>query len=688
MTDPVFLDDYDFILKLNAEAPTKPPMPLVSEYIHERRILPPGTPKPGPLDIHYAPYSIEIMDAMGPYSGVNIVSILKAAQTTLTSAAENCIAYYIDEKPEEILYCSGTDDLLTKWTKRLESLISSCGFRDKIVAQNDDNKKSRKAGDKAKSKEYAGGSLSLASLQAPASLRMESKKIIFIDEIDAAPPNLSTGEGSGLKVVHARAMGFGSRGKFMEYSTPTTYERSTIFKRYELGDQRKYFVPCVKCGHMQELDWQRLQPEYDDKGYLIEAYYECEKEGCKYLHRNHEKTWMMALENGAEWRPTNMHPQSKKHRSYYISAMYSPVGMVSWTDFYQEYLDSLEDPDARQPFMNNFVGLPYKEEGHRPDHKKISKYTGEYKMKSVPDEVIFLTMAADVQRGKEKYQAMSPDELDRVTEKLIESKGADNVWKTERLPRIEFEIMGVGLNLKTWLIDYGVVYGHTTLGPHEGAFRKLREMIESGKFSYLKKDGQKMAPVMVFIDASDGMTRQSVFDFCHGWPKVFPIVNHAEMKLKKDKMIDEASPFDIDRYRFKNKAKDGGAHYLLSVNHYKARLYRNLNTPRNQSGNQAPTFCDFPRDTPEHYFKMLTAEEMREDGSFHRSESVPAEALDCRAYNLAVEDIFLDLKVEEAKKAARLMRYKKGPRKGERMYSDSEVDDIDSKWVLNQMKQG
>ena len=89
MNESEFSDDYDFLLSVNDEAPIKPPMSLISEYIHGRRILPPGTPKPGALDVHYAPYSIEIMDSMGPYSGVSIVSVIKAAQTTLTSAAEN-----------------------------------------------------------------------------------------------------------------------------------------------------------------------------------------------------------------------------------------------------------------------------------------------------------------------------------------------------------------------------------------------------------------------------------------------------------------------------------------------------------------------------------------------------------------------------------------------------------------------
>jgi phage terminase large subunit GpA-like protein len=326
--------------------------------------------------------------------------------------------------------------------------------------------------------------------------------------------------------------------------------------------------------------------------------------------------------------------------------------------------------------------MPYKDEGYKPDLKKILKHTGTYKKGTVPDNVIFLTMAADVQRGREKYQRMSPEELDRVTENLIREKGATNVWKSEKLPRIEFEVMGVGKNLHSWMVDYQVVYGHTTLGGHEGAFKKLRKMIENGEFFYNKNDGTKHGPKIVFIDASDGMTRQAVFDFCARDNGVFPVVNYAAMKLKKQKNIEEASPFDLDRYRFKNKSKEGGSYYQLSVNHYKKKLYEYLNTPRQQSENQAPTFCDFPIDAHEHYFKMLASEERLEDGSFYNS-GVAAESLDCRAYNFAAEDIYLEeIFIPKLKKKLSLMKGKNGHSK----YTKEDIDaKIDKKFALNEM---
>ena len=100
------------------------------------------------MDVYYTPYFVEIMDAMGPYSGVSIISVCKGVQIGATAnCAENVIAFYMDANPAEILYSSATAALLERWTKRLEPLIDSCGFRDKIKIQTT-NTKSRKTGDK------------------------------------------------------------------------------------------------------------------------------------------------------------------------------------------------------------------------------------------------------------------------------------------------------------------------------------------------------------------------------------------------------------------------------------------------------------------------------------------------------------------------------------------------------------
>jgi phage terminase large subunit GpA-like protein len=50
-----------------------------------------------------------------------------------------------------------------------------------------------------------------------------------------------------------------SRRKIILTSTPTIKDMSRIETEYEASDQRRYFVPCPHCGHMQWLQWKNLQ---------------------------------------------------------------------------------------------------------------------------------------------------------------------------------------------------------------------------------------------------------------------------------------------------------------------------------------------------------------------------------------------------------------------------------------------
>lgn len=640
------ISDAEFLIECNDGRPTEPPPALISEYIQDRRVLPPGTPIPGPMNVHYTPYFVEIMDAMGPYSGVSIITVCKGVQIGATAnCAENVIAYYMDANPTEILYCSATNQLLEKWTKRLESMIDSCGFRGIIAAQVE-NTKSRKTGDKMYSKEYPGGSLSMTSLQSPAGLRSESKQIVIIDEIDGAPSALSTGEGSPLFVLHGRAAAFGTRAKFMEFSTPSTFENSVIWRRFEAGDQRKYFVPCRHCKKYQELVFQQLRADYDGETLQI-AWYECIH--CKGRLDNHDKTWMLA--NG-EWRATAS-AATRNQRSYHISTLYSPVGMMPWTGVYQKHLDAIADPLQMPSFVNLYLGLPFKEDGSRPDIKKVISLRGNYKNGTVPDGAIYLTLGADVQRGSMKYQQMTEEELTAEIEKM--RKAGRNLWKAG-LPRIELEVYGVGLHYKSWSVDYRIIFGHTTLGAYQGAFEKMYTWAIEGGMVYPRKDGRKFAPTIILVDGTDGVTQPTVFDFCERMgANTYPTINFAKLDSAKDPGLDK----DLHggaRYRPPQKNKAGQLHVQTGTNHYKKTLYTRLGIRRNPVDPQPPAFCEFPRDRPDYYFEMLTAEEMRSNGSFYNGGR-PAEALDCRVYALCGADIWLEAQVWDMRDRARKGKY-------------------------------
>src|SRR5208337_796014 len=105
------------------------------------------------------------------------------------------------------------------------------------------------------------------------------------------------------------------------------------------------------------------------------------------------------------------------------------VGMFSWTEYYREYLAALADPELMPTFVNLYQGMPFKEQGSRPDIRKVISLRGSYQQKTVPAGVIFLTAAVDVQRGKDKPESLA--------------EGA----------RLELQVLGHGRGYKIWSID-------------------------------------------------------------------------------------------------------------------------------------------------------------------------------------------------------------------------------------------
>ena len=161
--------------------------------------------------------------------------------------------------------------------------------------------------------------------------------IMIRDEIDGAPTMLKSGEGNWLKVSFARTNAWGARKKIFDFSTPTVWGESQIQEEYDDGDQRKFLVPCPHCETYQELELtdadakHGLRADYK-AGILERVYYLCDH--CNAAIFNHHKTGMMIK---GRWEPS-ARSSVRNYRSYHISSLYSPVGMLSWMEFFERYL--------------------------------------------------------------------------------------------------------------------------------------------------------------------------------------------------------------------------------------------------------------------------------------------------------------------------------------------------------------
>ena len=602
-----------YILSLWDAIHWEPPPDTISGWVEGFRILPMNTPFPGPWQNSRTPYAAEIMDNMSPHTPVIQQWIMKGAQIGLTAAAENVVGYWMKENPSEVMLVTATEELMKKWaTKRLEPLIDSIGMRERIGHSS--ASKTRRTGDTTFQKEYPGGTLDIASAQSASSLRSDSKRVIIFDEIDGAPINLRTGEGNFIKVAVVRSNAWGSRKKIMGFSTPTTYGDSQVWQYYQAGDQRKFLVPCPHCGKHQELTRNPggnhgLRSETQE-GKLVQAYYLCEF--CHDAIFNHHKAKML---RGGYWEPT-VGSQHNAYRSYHINSLYSPVGMLSWTELYDKYIEAQADPEGMRSFVNLYDGLPYREEGSRPSTEKVLSLRGHYKRGTVPYGVLYLTMGIDVQRGSETDEKYPP--------------------------RLEAQIIGHGSGYRQWVIEYKVFAGAVT-DPYSGAWEALNAWAVETGLQFKRRDDQPFSPQIVFVDAGDGNVATVVEVFCERWSNTYPIKGFQALKRRTNESseVDTPNAQDIKRYRMSQVGNGSAYYYHISTNRYKTLIYGRLNIRRNPVDPQPPGYIDFPSDLEGEYFKQLTAEEKLSDGSFDAGGR-RNEALDTMVYAMCAADVFLD----------------------------------------------
>ena len=601
--------------------PSRIPDSTVSEFAEDKRVLPVGTPYPGPWRNNRTPYLKEIMDELSAKSGTESIVFMKSAQIGATAMVENFIGYIIALVAGPILYVSANEKLLMKWiSKRLNALLISCGLEKRIFQQNK-LKGQRGTGNRVFSKEFPGGSLDMATANSAAGLRSDSIRYLILDELDGYPWNVNK-EGDPVTLAEARTKAFRKK-KILYISTPGVEGESHIWPMYEAGDQRKYFVPCPHCGEYITLQWTSGEAAYglkweEEDGRFVEgsAYYVCEQ--CGVVITPAEKYSM--LQKG-QWRPTAT-SYSARYKSYHINALYSL--MTSWDDIIKEYLKAKDDPNKMRGFVNLTLGLPYREKGSRPKIENVIELRGSYMSKTVPDDVLFLTAGIDVQTGNKK--------------------------DPENPARLEMEVCGHMAGFRTASIDYRRFEGDIS-DPFSGAYAKLSEFIQSGGMIYKTKSGIKRPVVVGCVDSGSGLDMDIVYNFTSRFPFLYPSKGFRALRNRKEEEGDVASLSNLRRYR---KAKMPGDIELLeiSTNYYKTHIYNNLKIQRQPFYPQPPGFCDFPADYDERYFKMLVAEDKHKDGSFHR-HGRRNEALDCRVMNMALADFFLDEQVKKHQAYAR-----------------------------------
>ncbi|PRY23517.1 phage terminase large subunit GpA-like protein [Aliiruegeria haliotis] len=509
----------------------------VSEWADRHRWLSSrASAEPGRYRTDRTPYLREIMDALSPRHPAQRISFMKAAQVGATEAGNNWAGFVIHHAPGPMLAVLPTVEMAKRASRgRLDPLIAeSPVLRDRVTPA-----RSREAGNSMLSKEFPGGILVLTGANSATGLRSMPARYIFLDEVDAYPASADE-EGDPVALAEARTTTFAHRRKVFMVSTPTIRGLSRIEREYEASDQRRYFVPCPHCGHMQWLQFERLRWE---KGRPETAAYHCE--GCEQPIAEHHKTAMLA---SGEWRATATSADPTAI-GFHISALYSPVGWKSWEQIAREWLAAQGSEDMLRAARNTLLGETWVESGEAPEWQRLAERREPWDTAGLPNGVLFLTAGADVQKD-----------------------------------RIEVDIWGWGRGLESWLVDHIVIEG----GPNRAeAWAELTKLL--GR-TWDLANGSVMPIAKLAIDT--GYEAAAVY----GWTRAQGFGQVAPVKGLEgfNRATPVSGPTFVDATIGGRRLRRGARLWSVATSTFKIETYRFLRLERPDDAERAAGICDPP----------------------------------------------------------------------------------------------
>jgi len=590
--------------------PTGSVMQLVSEWAEKNRILPAssGTPKPGPFSFEHTPYMREIADCLSDKSPIKEVSVMKGTQVGFSvGVLENWIGYTIGASPSWFLYVTALANMAAaQMETRIDDLINSSGIGD-LIGSNNNRRFQRKTGDQKTRKDFPGGTLHAVGPNSGPALRSFSFKKIAVDELDAFPEHTGT-EGNTQDLIRRRCDSFAATYKILWGSTPLLAGSSKIERMFLQGDQRRHYVPCIHCGHMQYLKWgDKDKPGgirffADDEDFLFDEWplikgekmpivsYVCEQ--CHGWWLNDHKR--LFLPKG-EWKATAK-PQHPLFRSYHVPGLLSPIGGRSWEDGVRTFLEVKREgyPISRmQNWRNTFLGETYELVGNRPRIEHISSSNKTYNSGEVesPEEVLLITVGADVHGD-----------------------------------HIKAEVVAWGENFESWSLNY-----FTFKAMSEGGIDNITDPAWDALRSAMYNNYGTDALVYGAVDSA--YKTAAVYEFCDSIPErmVYP-VRGVETISGGDPV--RAAPRTI-----------GCSVAVVQINtdFIKQRVYQYLNIRETDKASKKMGICHYPSDYDQKFFRQLTAEsKIKTTDQFgnikyrwHRGNK-KNEPLDCRAYALGM----------------------------------------------------
>lgn len=364
----------------------QPPENLtVSEWAEKYRMLDSKTSAmPGPWRNEKTPYLREIMDEFINYDTEEII-FCKPSQVGGTEAMQNMLGYVIQQDPSPTLIVYPTDILAESISKnRLEPMIRASKPLRKLYNENESSKLEL---------QFDGMYLSLNGANSPSALASKAIKYLFLDEVDKYP-GASKKEADPIRLARERTKTFTNQRKIYMTSTPTL-QTGHIWQALQGADiEKHYFVPCPHCGEYIELKFSNLRfpsgDDLDNSERADMAVYVCQECGCKITDQDRDN-----MIRYGEWREVRRNTKASKKVAFWINTLYSPF--VRFSEIVKEFLDSKDNPDLLQNFVNSWLAEPWEDTKLKTDADMVMERQTDLPQLVVPSWARYLTAGVDVQ---------------------------------------------------------------------------------------------------------------------------------------------------------------------------------------------------------------------------------------------------------------------------------------------------
>ncbi|MET0375188.1 MAG: terminase gpA endonuclease subunit, partial [Rhizorhabdus sp.] len=475
----------------------------------------------------------------------------------------NIVGYFVDQDPASILVVQPTLDMAEAWSKdRLAPMVRDTKCLTAKIA----DAKARDSGNTVLHKKFAGGQLTIAGANSPASLASRPIRVVLADEVGRYPASAGT-EGDPLTLAYKRTNNFWNRRK-LAGSTPGIAGVCRIEAKYLESDQRRYFVPCPHCGEAQILRWDQVRWEKTKVGVHRPetAHYVCEHNGCIWDDGDRGEAVRLAPSRGGGWRAT---APFKGIAGFHIWEAYSP--WVKLADTVKAFLEARKTPETYKVWTNTALGETWVEKGEAPDWQRLyERRESGMALGAPPPWAGLLVGTGDLQRAN----------------------GG----------RIEFDVWAFGPRRQRALVEHIEIEGELSSSV---TWAKLDTVVAR---DWVTADGRTMKLNRVGIDTGDGETTMYARAWCR---------RHSgfAMALKGRQTLDAmqpiAGPTWIDLTIGGRKISKGVRQWTVGTSMLKSELFGDLRLDRPVDGEDFPDgYVFLPADTGDEWIKQLVAEQL------------------------------------------------------------------------------